>query len=843
MPRGKKKPSSSNSLANARKAAAKILKKPEEQWRVSLDPDQLSKSLPHIPTGSMIIDYLIGGEPNSFGVRPCPGLPRGRVSQVWGHESAGKCLPADTRVATPWGLLTIGEVFEREGLVASCTRRTTKKAFPLYNRYGEVEQTTHFTNNNRKTTYTINTFSGGRVRSTANHPHLVMSPNGNWVWKHTRSIQQGDFLLAAREVILDNSGLHSRPGLDIEGYMAGLILADGHLADKRVEVSNDDPDIKTFLDKQGPSAIGIKPKTYPNGDSPESVLFHFNGVDGVTKYYQTWGWEPCNSPDKVVGRRVRELGDDALIAVLQGYFDCECSVDVEKTCIEVTSASRELLGDLKLLLQLRFGIIGLLREKKAKDYPDNDYWRMTLSGGEARRFIRRVGTRSTRRMSQYEALLCQAHDGGSTNHDSIPHLGGLLRDLYDSAETNCELHHLMADYMGPTPRAALTYDRLDKILEAFQDSGASLLLQRLQEIRQANYYYDRVGVVEENDPEPTFDFAMSETASFNANGFVTHNTTLALTAAATTCAAGGTVLYVDWENDIVPDYAAALGVPITDPDAFELVQPETLEDGIKLAMIYAHAGVDLIIFDSVGAAVPARIADRSLSEVAEQARVGEMQAVWSQELPNLKKVIARTGASVLGISQIRAKISTGGYGGPTTQPQGGNAWKFYSSVRLELRRIKNEKAKRHNVLTHKTDDRVTGGVIQCHVVKCKLSKSQGRKEVFYINWGEGIDDMRSVVEIAVSHGVLKKGGAWFTLGTADGNPEKIQGTDSLMSYLKENPAEFQALYEKVIPYLGSADVKEEELDDLTDYEELFADDAEENQDGPDLSEDGSEPVE
>src|SRR3990172_1861322 len=98
-------------------------------------------------------------------------------------------------------------------------------------------------------------------------------------------------------------------------------------------------------------------------------------------------------------------------------------------------------------------------------------------------------------------------------------------------------------------------------------------------------------------------------------------TTIALTTAATTCAAGGTVLYVDWENDIVPDYAAALGVPIMDDDKFELVQPETLEDGIKLAAAYAMAGVDLIVFDSVGSAVPASIANRDLSEVAEQAKV------------------------------------------------------------------------------------------------------------------------------------------------------------------------------------------------------------------------------
>jgi RecA/RadA recombinase len=136
------------------------------------------------------------------------------------------------------------------------------------------------------------------------------------------------------------------------------------------------------------------------------------------------------------------------------------------------------------------------------------------------------------------------------------------------------------------------------------------------------------------------------------------------------CARGGTVLYIDWENDIVPDYAEALGVPILDPEKFQLHQPDTLEDGIKLAMVFATAGVDLIIFDSIGSAIPARIANRELEEAGEQSRVGEEQQVWSRELPNLKRIINQKGTCVFGISQIRSKIGMTGYG-PTPQPQGG----------------------------------------------------------------------------------------------------------------------------------------------------------------------------
>lgn len=293
-------------------------------------------------------------------------------------------------------------------------------------------------------------------------------------------------------------------------------------------------------------------------------------------------------------------------------------------------------------------------------------------------------------------------------------------------------------------------------------------------------------------------------------------TTLALTAAATCCAQGGTVLFVDWENAIVPDYAAALGVPVTDPSKFELVQPDTLEDGLKLAQIYALAGVDLIIFDSVGAAVPSRIANRDLGEVGEQARVGELQAVWSQELPNLRGAVAKKGAAIMGISQIRAKISTGPSYGPQTQPQGGNAWKFYSDVRIELRRVKTEKSNLFDALTNTKDQRITGGLINCKLVKCKISPSQGREGRFYIRHGDGIDDIRSVMEIATKYKLIKKAGSWLTWETPEGEEIKCQGTDKLRDHLKENPDHFRVMVNAVTPFLSSFQTDEDDFEDLGD---------------------------
>jgi len=276
-------------------------------------------------------------------------------------------------------------------------------------------------------------------------------------------------------------------------------------------------------------------------------------------------------------------------------------------------------------------------------------------------------------------------------------------------------------------------------------------------------------------------------------------TTLCLEAVAQCCADGGTAVFIDWENDIVPDYAAALGVPITDPAKFLLLQPDTLEDGIKYAMAYATAGVDLIIFDSVGAAVPRRIAERDALEVAEQGKVAELQSVWSQELPNIKATIARSGTAVVGISQIRATLATMG---KKTQPQGGNAWKFYAAVRLELRRVQNEKAREHNVLTHKTDERVIGGIIKATAIKCKVSRSQGREEIFYIRWGEGIDNVRTVIEIAKAHGIIK-GSGWMTWADCPDGPLKVQGSEKLRTHMIKNPEHFEALKARVMPFLGA----------------------------------------
>jgi len=258
-------------------------------------------------------------------------------------------------------------------------------------------------------------------------------------------------------------------------------------------------------------------------------------------------------------------------------------------------------------------------------------------------------------------------------------------------------------------------------------------------------------------------------------------TTVALEAAAAVCARGGVVAFIDWEHAISLDYAAALGVPVDDPDRFYLVQPNTLEAGLSVLFACARAGVDLVILDSVGAGVPKILKEQALEEKGGLGRVGMVAAVWSSVLPQLASDVAETGTHIMGLSQLRKNINTQGYGENTTH-QGGDAWKFYSALRMSFRRVQSIKTKDYDALTHKQIERATSAIIRATVKKSKISNSQQREADFHITFGEGIDNTRDLISIGSAHGIVTKGGAWYQWERADGTNIRGQG---LMAFRQE----------------------------------------------------------
>jgi recombination protein RecA len=227
------------------------------------------------------------------------------------------------------------------------------------------------------------------------------------------------------------------------------------------------------------------------------------------------------------------------------------------------------------------------------------------------------------------------------------------------------------------------------------------------------------------------------------------------------------------------------------------VQPNTLEAGLAVVFACARVGVDLIILDSVGAGVPKQLQEQAIAEKGNLGRVGMVAAVWSSVLPQLASDVASSGSHVMGLSQLRKNINTTGYGENTTH-QGGDAWKFYSAVRMSFRRVQSIKTKDYDALTHKQIERATSAIIRATVKKSKISNSQQREADFHITFGEGIDNARDLITVGSAHGIVVKAGSWLQFERGDGTMIKSQGVPAFRHEILTAAGAYEELTTKVL---------------------------------------------
>ena len=258
-------------------------------------------------------------------------------------------------------------------------------------------------------------------------------------------------------------------------------------------------------------------------------------------------------------------------------------------------------------------------------------------------------------------------------------------------------------------------------------------------------------------------------------------TTLTLQVIAEVQKVGGTAAFIDAENALDPSYAAKLGVRIED---LLISQPDTGEQGLEIADMLVRSGsVDVIVIDSVAALVPKAEIEGEMGD-----QLPGLQArLMSQALRKLTGNIKRTNTLVIFINQIRMKIGVM-FGNPETT-SGGNALKFYASVRLDIRRIG----------SIKKAEEVIGSETRVKVVKNKVAPPF-REAIFDILYGEGISREGEILELGVLHGVVDKSGAWFAY-----KKDRIgQGKDNAREYLKEHPELAAELEAKIREKVGAA---------------------------------------
>ena len=241
-------------------------------------------------------------------------------------------------------------------------------------------------------------------------------------------------------------------------------------------------------------------------------------------------------------------------------------------------------------------------------------------------------------------------------------------------------------------------------------------------------------------------------------------TTLALHILAEAQKRGGEVAFVDAEHALDPVYAAALGV---DTDNLLVSQPDTGEQALEITDALVRSGaVDAVVVDSVAALVPKQEIEGEMGDTF----VGLQARLMSQALRKLAGTISKTNCVVIFINQLRMKIGVM-YGNPETTT-GGNALKFYASVRLDVRRVE----------SIKEGGNVVGNKTRVKVVKNKVAPPF-REAVFEIMYGQGISKWGELVDLAVQMDIVQKSGSWFSMGD-----ERIgQGSNSVKEYLIANP--------------------------------------------------------
>ena len=272
-------------------------------------------------------------------------------------------------------------------------------------------------------------------------------------------------------------------------------------------------------------------------------------------------------------------------------------------------------------------------------------------------------------------------------------------------------------------------------------------------------------------------------------------TTIALHAVAESQKQGGTAAFIDAEHALDPVYAKAIGV---NSDELLVSQPDHGEQALEIAEALINSGaVDIIVIDSVAALVPQQEIEGGMGD----SHMGVQARLMSQALRKLAGAINKTNCILIFINQLRSKIGVM-YGNPETTT-GGNALKFYASVRIDIRKSE----------TLKNGSEAYGNRVKAKVVKNKVAPPFKVAE-FEILYGSGISKSTEIVDMAIELGIVEKSGSFFTYGET-----KIQGKDKMRAHLEASPDIMAELEEKIKAKLANGEAPEAE-DDILDNDEF-----------------------
>lgn len=445
-----------------------------------------------------------------------------QVGIVNAATNSGKCLVKDTRVLTDEGYKTIEQIFEESGTTCEVSEKVVPaKDVVLINRYGKPEKASHLTFNGMKSVRKIVTDSGLEEKVTYNHPLLVVTESGDFVWKKAEDIKVGDLLVTrVGDSIFGNDNTVTD---EEEAYCLGALIADGYFGQKyKIGFSNDQEILLSTMERYFRTLTSkrIVREKRERSKGTDLVMFDTNAVSNWhNKFNISYGV----AKDKRVPQCIMGAPKNIQIAFLSGFLECESAIDVNKVSLELTSASKELLTQVQLLLK-NMGVLSTLRQKVVKGYEQNYYGRLNIRSKYAEKLFNLITFKTRQRQEQVEEALINYHNRKHRPFkEAVPNGRQLLEAYGNSVEGLNWKERKM--FKGPKT-SGVGKDRVRKLLEEFPN-GDSNIKAKLEILSSNSLFFDKVVSVEDAGEEPTFDVCMPETHSFIAESIVNHNTEIA----------------------------------------------------------------------------------------------------------------------------------------------------------------------------------------------------------------------------------------------------------------------------------------------------------------------------
>lgn len=425
--------------------------------------------------------------------------------------NGGKCLSEDSMILTTEGYKSLQDIFKENKISTDSKKQTIDMKYPLINRHGKVEYTSHFTKNGVKPTKVIKTSKGIELNNTYNHPLLVRE-GFSFVWKNTEDIQQGDILVSR---VGDNYYGNDNTIKNTEdAYAIGCMIADSYLGSyNRLSFSNDKEEILNKVSDFW-STFSNKDTYYDTHKKSKGITIHLHDKKESNKFHSKYGIGYGVAKDKRVPKCVMQSSRDIQLSFLSGYLECESSIDDKN--LEVTSASEKLLKDIQLML-MNIGVISTLSDKIVKGYEHNYYGRLIINRIEMNKLLTLLTFKTEQRIEQSKKALTSNTKIKSSYGNKIEGSRKLLTIYRDSLEIP------KTEFKKYISRDSISIERLREVIRNYPE-GNSSIKHVFEKLTDSSVFYQEVTEVTEGEEIPTFDVCMPETHSFISNSVVNHNT-------------------------------------------------------------------------------------------------------------------------------------------------------------------------------------------------------------------------------------------------------------------------------------------------------------------------------